>query len=152
MPGPPPLRPWCPRLLAIDAMESAQLHEPAEKLSRATIDYHRAMVSLMEELEAVDWYNQRADATDDESLKAILEHNRDEEKEHAAMTIEWLRRRDPVFDEQLRTYLFASGSILDAEEEAMGGDDADGDAPAPTPPPGDGSLGLGSLRRDDYSL
>ena len=90
-------------------MASEGLHEPAEKLSAETIDYHRAMVSLMEELEAVDWYNQRVDATDDEDLAAVLAHNRDEEKEHAVMTLEWLRRRDPMLDQQLRTYLFTEG-------------------------------------------
>ncbi len=104
-------------------MASEGLHEPAEKLRAETIDYHRAMVSLMEELEAVDWYNQRADATSDEGLKAILEHNRDEEKEHAAMTLEWLRRRDPVLDEQLRTYLFTEGPVTEVEDDAMGQDD-----------------------------
>ncbi len=87
-------------------MSSESLHEPAEKLSPATIDRHRATVSLMEELEAVDWYDQRIDAATDEELKAVLRHNRDEEKEHAAMVLEWLRRHDPVLDQQLRTYLF----------------------------------------------
>ncbi|HEY8059603.1 MAG TPA: encapsulin-associated ferritin-like protein [Acidimicrobiales bacterium] len=101
-------------------MASEGLHESAEKLSTETIDYHRAMVSLMEELEAVDWYNQRVDATDDADLAAVLAHNRDEEKEHAAMTLEWLRRRDPKLDEQLRTYLFTDGPITEVEEEADG--------------------------------
>ncbi len=137
-------------------MTSEGYHEPIDKLSAQTMDHHRAIVSLMEELEAVDWYDQRVQATDDEELAAILAHNRDEEKEHAAMTLEWLRRRDPGIDEQLRTYLFASGSILDAEEEAMagdgGGDAADTPAAAPSPSASDGSLGIGSLRRDDYSL
>ncbi len=82
------------------------LHEPIDRLSRATIDMHRAIVSLIEELEAVDWYNQRAEACQDAALRKILEHNRDEEKEHAAMTLEWIRRQDPTFDEHLRTYLF----------------------------------------------
>jgi len=104
-------------------MASEGLHEPAERLRAETIDYHRAMVSLMEELEAVDWYNQRADATSDPSLKAILEHNRDEEKEHAAMTLEWIRRQDPVLDEQLRTYLFTDGPVTEVEEAAMGQSD-----------------------------
>ncbi|MET0825945.1 MAG: ferritin-like domain-containing protein, partial [Acidimicrobiales bacterium] len=99
---------------------SEGLHEPADELSAETIDYHRAMVSLMEELEAVDWYNQRVDATDDEDLAAVLAHNRDEEKEHAAMTLEWLRRRDPKLDQQLRTYLFSDGPITEVEEEAEG--------------------------------
>jgi hypothetical protein len=101
-------------------MASEGLHESAEKLSPETIDYHRAMVSLMEELEAVDWYNQRVDATDDADLAAVLAHNRDEEKEHAAMTLEWLRRRDPKLDEQLRTYLFTDGPITEVEEESEG--------------------------------
>jgi ferritin-like protein len=69
---------------------------------------HRAIVSLMEELEAVDWYNQRADACKDQELRAILQHNRDEEKEHASMVLEWIRRRDPAFDKELRDYLFTT--------------------------------------------
>lgn len=96
-------------------MSSESLHEPAEKLSPATIDRHRATVSLMEELEAIDWYDQRIDAATDETLKAILRHNRDEEKEHAAMVLEWLRRQDPVLDQQLRTYLFKDGDIMSTE-------------------------------------
>ena len=102
-------------------MSSESLHEPAEKLSPATIDRHRATVSLMEELEAVDWSDQRIDAATDEELKAILRHNRDEEKEHAGMVLEWLRRQDPVLDQQLRTYLFKDGDIMAAEAEAEGG-------------------------------
>ncbi len=135
-------------------MTSEGYHEPIDKLGADTMDRHRAIASIMEELEAVDWYDQRVQATDDPDLAAVLAHNRDEEKEHAAMTIEWLRRRDPVFDQQLRTYLFASGSILDAEDEAMGDEDGggDGDVPIPSPSAPDGSLGIGSLRRDDYSL
>ena len=96
-------------------MASEGLHEPIEKLDAATRDQHRAIVSLMEEFEAVDWYAQRIDAADDPSLKAVLTHNRDEEKEHAAMILEWLRRRDPVLDEQLRTYLFTEGPITEQE-------------------------------------
>jgi len=72
---------------------------------------HRAIVSLMEELEAVDWYNQRVDACGDPDLRAILAHNRDEEKEHAAMVLEWIRRRDPRFDKELRDYLFTDKVI-----------------------------------------
>jgi ferritin-like protein len=87
------------------------LHEPIEKLSAATIDLHRAIVSLIEELEAVDWYNQRVDACSDPELKAILAHNRDEEVEHASMTLEWIRRRNPVFDRELRETLFKDGPI-----------------------------------------
>lgn len=103
-------------------MSSETLHEPAEKLSAATIDRHRAIVSLMEELEAVDWYDQRLEAATDPELREILRHNRDEEKEHAAMVLEWLRRHDPVFDKQLRTYLFSKGDILKAEKAAEGKD------------------------------
>src|SRR5262245_45949255 len=96
-------------------MSSESLHEDAEKLGPVVIDQHRAIASIMEELEAVDWYNQRAKATDDQKLRAILEHNRDEEKEHAAMAIEWLRRSDPTLSRHLKTYLFSEGSITGIE-------------------------------------
>ncbi len=86
-------------------------HEPIEELSHPTRDMHRAIVSLMEELEAVDWYNQRVDACKDDELKAILAHNRDEEKEHAAMALEWIRRQDPSFDKHLKDYLFTKKPI-----------------------------------------
>jgi len=86
-------------------------HEPVGELSQETRNMHRAILSLMEELEAVDWYNQRAEACPDPELKAILVHNRDEEKEHAAMTLEWIRRNDPVFDKELRDYLFTEKPI-----------------------------------------
>lgn len=92
-------------------MSSVGYHEPIEELSAETRDMHRAIVSLMEELEAVDWYNQRADACKDPALKAILVHNRDEEKEHAAMVLEWIRRNDPKFSIQLKDYLFTSKAI-----------------------------------------
>ncbi len=92
-------------------MANEGYHEPVEKLSAATMDMHRAIVSLMEELEAVDWYNQRVDACTDPELKAILAHNRDEEKEHAAMVLEWIRRRDPRFDHELKDTLFKEGPI-----------------------------------------
>ncbi|WP_418319463.1 encapsulin-associated ferritin-like protein [Piscinibacter sakaiensis] len=92
-------------------MSSVGYHEPLAELSDATRDMHRAIVSLMEELEAVDWYNQRADACKDAELKAILEHNRDEEKEHAAMVLEWIRRKDPCFSEQMKEYLFTETPI-----------------------------------------
>ena len=103
------------------ASSSATLHE--DNLKPKTVDQHRAYVSLQEELEAVDWYNQRAHATDDPELAAILEHHRDEEKEHAAMLLEWLRRRDPALDRHLRTYLFTAGSIPEIEHDAEHGDD-----------------------------
>jgi uncharacterized protein len=89
-------------------MASEGYHEPIGELSDQTRDMHRAIVSLMEELEAVDWYNQRVDACKDAELKAILAHNRDEEKEHAAMVLEWIRRRDPKFDGELERYLFTT--------------------------------------------
>ena len=92
-------------------MASEGYHEPLERLSAQTMDMHRAITSLMEELEAVDWYNQRVDATTDPELKRILEHNRDEEKEHAAMVLDWIRRRDPKMDEELRDVLFKEGDI-----------------------------------------
>ena len=97
---------------------STTFHEAEEHLAPATRDMHRAIVSLMEELEAVDWYQQRMDATHDAELRDILRHNRDEEKEHASMVLEWIRRRDRVFDAKLRTYLFTEGSILEREQAA----------------------------------
>lgn len=99
-------------------MASESLHE--ENLSDETVDFHRAVVSLMEELEAADWYNQRVEKAVDADLKAILAHNRDEEIEHAAMLIEWIRRHNSTFDEELGTYLNTEGSIVEAEEEATG--------------------------------
>ncbi len=87
------------------------LHEAATDLSEDTRDMHRAIVSLIEELEAVDWYQQRADACGNKELKAILAHNRDEEKEHAAMLLEWIRRNDPAFSKELKDYLFTEKPI-----------------------------------------
>jgi ferritin-like protein len=92
-------------------MSSAGFHEPVEELSDETRDMHRAIVSLMEELEAIDWYAQRVDACKDPELRAILAHNRDEEKEHAAMVLEWIRRRDPRFSKELKEYLFTTAPI-----------------------------------------
>jgi len=92
-------------------MANEGYHEPIEELSDETRDKHRAITSLMEELEAVDWYNQRADACKDAELRAILAHNRDEEKEHAAMVLEWIRRKDPAFDKELGDYLFTDRAI-----------------------------------------
>lgn len=117
--------------------QSTDLHENPKVLKPETIDRHRAIVSLMEELEAVDWYDQRVDATDDESLRGILAHNRDEEKEHASMLLEWLRGHDPKFDQELRTYLFSDKPVLEIEEAEAGGTSAGA---------GDGSLAIGSLR------
>jgi hypothetical protein len=115
---------------------SEGLHEPIESLSPATIDRHRAFTSLQEELEAADWYDQRVDATSDDELGAILAHNRDEEKEHAMMLLEWLRRHDPALDQHMRTYLFTDGPITGIEA-ASAADASDG---------GPGSLGLGGMK------
>jgi len=101
-------------------MAHETMHEPLESLSSDTLDIHRAISSLMEEFEAVDWYQQRADACNDLQLKKVLEHNRDEEIEHAAMVLEWLRRKMPRLDKELREYLFKDGSITGHEAEAMG--------------------------------
>jgi uncharacterized protein len=119
---------------------SATLHEDPAKLSAETVDKHRAYVSLQEELEAIDWYNQRVDATEDEALKAILVHNRDDEKEHAAMVLEWIRRHDPELDAELRKWLFTEGPITATEQagQAKGGAAASG-----------GALKIGSLRDHD---
>jgi ferritin-like protein len=95
----------------------AKLHESREDIRPETMDRHRAILSLMEELEAVDWYDQRIDACSDPELKAILEHNRDEEKEHAAMVLEWLRRNDPVWDAELKENLFGEGPIAGHHED-----------------------------------
>ena len=92
-------------------MANEGYHEPIDEISDETRDMHRAITSLMEELEAVDWYNQRVGACKDEVLKSILEHNRDEEKEHAAMVLEWIRRKDPRFDHELRDFLFTDKPI-----------------------------------------
>ncbi len=91
------------------------MHESLDKLSESTMDMHRAITSLREEFEAVDWYQQRADATEDSALKSILEHNRDEELEHAVMVLEWMRRNNEVLDGYLRKILFAEGDIVAAE-------------------------------------
>ena len=122
---------------------STTLHESEERLSAATRDMHRALVSLMEELEAVDWYQQRMEATDDAELRDILRHNRDEEKEHAAMVLEWIRRHDPTFSGKLREFLFTEGPIVGREQaleqaERGGGGNGKGTEHA--------SVRLGSLR------
>src|SRR4029079_11333912 len=123
--------------------QSAGFHEDVALLKPETLDRHRAIVSIMEELEAVDWYDQRVDASQDAELRAILAHNRDEEKEHASMVLEWLRRRDARFDEQLRNYLFTDKPILEQEheiDERETGASQGGES--------DGSLGIGSLREE----
>jgi ferritin-like protein len=98
-------------------MASEGFHEQTQDLTPQTRDMHRAITSLMEELEAVDWYQQRVDATTDDALRTILAHNRDEEKEHASMVLEWIRRHDPVFDINLRKYLFTTEPITERSDE-----------------------------------
>lgn len=127
------------------AQSSGSLHEPRERLGSETVDMHRAIVSLMEELEAIDWYSQRVAASDDPALREVLAHNLDEEREHASMTLEWIRRHDPLFDAHLRRFLFREGPIVREEEAAeQAASQARGGAAA-----GAGeakSLGVGSLR------
>src|SRR3954468_20205448 len=124
-------------------MSSESLHEDAGKLGPEVIDQHRAIVSLMEELEAIDWSNQRAKATGNPELRAIREHNRDEENEHAAMALEWLRRSDPTLSQHLKTFLFTEGPItgIEATVEEKGGSESGSSGVSD-----DGSLGIGSLR------
>ncbi|HUO63670.1 MAG TPA: encapsulin-associated ferritin-like protein [Terriglobales bacterium] len=121
---------------------SAGYHESESKLRPETLDNHRALTSMQEELEATDWYDQRVDAATDQGLKDILAHNRDEEKEHFAMLLEWYRRRDPKMDANLKEYLFTSGSLVAQEQAGAGGGDAGAGAAAG----GGDSLGIGSLK------
>jgi ferritin-like protein len=111
-------------------------------------EVHRALTSFKEELEAVDWYNQRWAASKDETLRAVLAHNRDEEIEHACMTLEWLRRNVPKFDEHLRTYLFTQAPITEVEKAATSADAGAGNHAEASPGAGPhGDLGIGSRRR-----
>jgi uncharacterized protein len=98
-------------------MSSENLHEPSELLSEGTKNLHRAIVSLKEELEAVDWYQQRAEACTDSELRAVLRHNRNEEIEHAMMTLEWLRRTDATFALNIEKYIGTSGPIVEVEKK-----------------------------------
>ena len=123
-------------------MSSEAYHEPMDLLSEETRNMHRAIVSLKEELEAVDWYQQRAEACSDDELRGVLVHNKNEEIEHAMMNLEWIRRHSAVFDANIKTYLNSKGPILDVEKqqtESEGGGGAK--APAST-----SSLGIGSLK------
>lgn len=110
-----------------------------ENLPDEVRDFHRVIQSTIEELEAVDWYNQRAAVAKDSDAKGIMEHNRDEEIEHAAMGIEWLRRRNSVFDDALRTFLFTEGPILEVEERYTSGEEGGSKASK--------GLKIGSLKR-----
>lgn len=123
-------------------MSSESYHEPVELIPEGTRNLHRALVSLREELEAVDWYQQRADACSDAELKAVILHNRDEEIEHAMMTLEWLRRNEAKFDDNIKTYLNTTGSILEVEKVAAHGGGGDSKSPAESST----SLGIGSLK------
>jgi ferritin-like protein len=128
-------------------MSSENLHEDPAVLSNETKDLHRAIVSLMEELEAVDWYQQRAEACTDDELREVLTHNKNEEIEHAMMNLEWIRRRHPKFAENVSTYLNSSGPITEVEEATKEGGPAETDAPEPGPDAsGSNSLGIGSLK------
>lgn len=118
----------------------SQYHEPVEELDAKTRDITRALMSLKEEIEAVDWYNQRFAASSSQELKAILAHNRDEEIEHAAMILEWLRRNMDAWDDELKTYLFKKGLITELEEQAMSGEEPKGSRGDVT------DLGIGSLK------
>jgi ferritin-like protein len=102
---------------------SESYHEPLSDLSTETRHMHQALVSLQEELEAVDWYRQRADACQDPELRDILLHNMREEIEHACMMLEWLRRRNPDFADQMDTYLFTRAPITEVEEAQEKGED-----------------------------
>lgn len=141
---------------------ASMYHEPVEELQQQTRDITRAIQSMKEELDAIDWYNQRAASTQDQTLKNLLIHNRDEEIEHATMLMEWLRRLMPEFDQEMRVYLFTEGPLETLEEQAMGGSAADGgetggagnadgaaEGGAPSQPSaqrqGAGDLGIGKL-------
>ena len=121
---------------------SAGYHESEDKLRPETMDNHRAFTSMQEELEAADWYDQRVDAATDGDLKEILAHNRDEEKEHFAMLLEWYRRRDTTMDAHLKEYLFTSGSLIAREQASTGGNGEGAEAADGA----GGSLGIGSLK------
>lgn len=102
-------------------MSSENLHAPRERLSKKALTLHHAIVSLMEELDAVDWYRQRSEDTEDEALRGLLLHNMREEMEHASMLIEYIRRADSDFNRFLKTYLFTNEPILEIEDEAKEG-------------------------------
>jgi ferritin-like protein len=124
-------------------MSSESYHEPIELLSEATKNMHRAIVSLKEELEAVDWYQQRAEACSDDELRGVLVHNKNEEIEHAMMNLEWIRRHSEVFDENIKTYIGAKGPIL-AVEKAQAASESGGGAGKPSSI--SATLGIGSLK------
>jgi len=124
-------------------MSSESYHEPLELLSEETKNRHRAIVSLKEELEAVDWYQQRAEACSDPELRAVLLHNKNEEIEHAMMTLEWLRRKDAIFGANITAYIGSSGPIVAVEQSATGASKSGGGEPAANVSV---SLGIGGLK------
>src|SRR5882672_9835597 len=124
-------------------MSSESYHEPIELLSEETKNMHRAIVSLKEELEAVDWYQQRAEACSDPELRAVLLHNKNEEIEHAMMTLEWLRRKDATFSANITAYIGSSGPIVAVEQGATGPSKSGGGEP---PTNMSVSLGIGGLK------
>jgi ferritin-like protein len=132
-----------PRSVYVPAMSSESYHEPIELLSEHTKNTHRAIVSLKEELEAIDWYQQRAEACTDSELSSILTHNKNEEVEHAMMTLEWLRRTNPVFASNIDTYLKSSGPITEVEKQKTAGGEKGSGGESGTPST---SLGIGSLK------
>jgi ferritin-like protein len=133
----------CTRRYIFMAGASQGYHEAEGKLSPDTKDIHRAVVSLQEELEAIDWYRQRADATENEALKAVLLHNMEEEIEHACMVLEWLRRYVPVFEKHLRTYLFQDRPITAIEEKEEG---SNGDVQPSVKQPARAGLTVGMMK------
>jgi ferritin-like protein len=120
-------------------MSSEGYHEPYEQLSGPARDMHRALTSLVEELEAIDWYAQRAELISDAELRRVLLHNRAEEIEHAVMNLEWIRRNDPKFDATIRTYLLTDVPIVEVEERSQ-------DKPPSETNSGERGLGIGSLK------
>jgi ferritin-like protein len=125
-------------------MSSETYHEPIELLSEETRNMHRAIVSLKEELEAVDWYQQRAEACTDQELRGVLVHNKNEEIEHAMMNLEWIRRHSEVFDANVKTYIHAKGPILAAEKQSAGASSAGASGSGHSSGPS--GLGIGSLK------
>jgi uncharacterized protein len=129
-------------------MSSESYHEPMDLLSEETRNMHRAIVSLKEELEAVDWYQQRAEACTDEELRGVLVHNKNEEIEHAMMNLEWIRRHSKVFDANIKTYLNAKGPILAVEKQQSSGEGGEQSGAGGGPTAGASGLGIGSLKGD----
>jgi len=127
-------------------MSSESLHAPRERLSKETLSLHHAIVSLMEELDAVDWYRQRADDAEDDALRELLLHNMREEMEHASMVLEWIRRHNSDFAGHLKTYLFSEGDILAVEEQQTAREAGATPRKAAPERDGPGGLTIGALK------